>query len=149
MKPYEGYYFNNTGNLTSLKIPYNLSGSLEKSLLNKKNSESEYPIDISNMISVQLSNETESSEIFVGINPESKNEMDKYDYYSAPGDFEKTKISLVRNELSKRDRYLFIEQRPEIGEGQEFNLEIKSVPNEEIKVTVSGLNISQVMKCTY
>ena len=60
MKPYEGYYFNNTGNLTSLKIPYNPNGSLDKTSLSKETTEKEYPINIANMLSLQLSKANET-----------------------------------------------------------------------------------------
>lgn len=135
-KPYEGYYFNNTGNLTSLKIPYNPGGSLGKTSLGKEALYNELPVDVSDMLSITA----ENSEVFIGINPESEEGIDQYDYYSAPGDFEKIKLSLVRNELPLRERYLFIEQRPEIGEGQEYDLEVKAIENEKIKLTAGGIN---------
>ena len=48
--------------------------------------------------------------------------------------------NLIRNELSKRNKYFFIEQRPKIGDGQEYDLEIKAVANEPLNLKVDGIN---------
>ena len=41
----------------------------------------------------------------------------------------------------KRNKYLFIEQRPEIGDGQEFNLEIKNISDQTFSdMVISGLD---------
>ena len=146
MMPYVGYYFNNSGNLSSLKIPYDPNGSLGKSSLEKETSTNDYPVNISNMLSLRLESaaSTDNSSVFLGINPKSKDGIDANDYYSPPGDFQKYAINIVRNELPERERDLFIEQRPEIGDGQEYNLVIKTVPNKEITLTVNGIeNFSQ------
>jgi len=136
MIPYEGYYFNNKSGLTQLKIPYEPTGSLGKIL-----SENEYPVSIENflLVKVKEKNQVGVSEVFIGINKASKNGFDENDYYAAPGDFQKIGISLIRNELPKRDKYFFIEQRPEIGEGQEFDVEIKAIPNLPLELLVEGL----------
>jgi len=138
MKPYEGYYFyNDSTNLPSLKIPYEIGGSL-----GKKNNDNPFPSDPEKFLklSIEESNDTELSDVFVGIDPGSSEGIDEKDYFSPPGDFQNEKISLLRNELPKREKYLFIEERPSIGEGQEFDLEIKSVPNQSMKIKIDGEN---------
>ena len=129
MEPYKGYYFNNLDSLSSLIIPYNLNSSASK--MSKTNS----IIDENKYLKLSLiyKNEVKSA-VFIGINRNSNQGFDEYDYLAAPGDFENFKISLVNNNLPLRYRNLFIEQRPNIGEGQEFNLTIKLLPNQKSKV---------------
>ena len=135
MLPYVGYYYHNTNSLTSLKIPYEPNSSL-----GKKQSEGVYPIDVKRFLKlfIKRENQEEMSQIFIGIDPVSKDGFDEKDYYAAPGDFQKESISLVKPELPKRNRYFFIEQRPEIGEGQEFDVEIKCVPNQSLEIEIGG-----------
>jgi hypothetical protein len=135
MKPYEGYYFNNTGNLPSLKIPYEPYGTLGKLSV-----VSDYPIDIKKCLrlSVCSPGKEMKSEVFIGFNPASKDVYDENDYYSAPGDFQEVWINLIRKELPLRDRYFFIEQRPSINEGQEYDLEIKAIPNQTMQFGTQG-----------
>ncbi len=105
------------------------------------NNEGEFEIDLSRMLKLKLTkgDDKSSSEIFIGINPESKPGYDEYDYFCAPSVFQNLRLSLLRNELPERDRNFFIEQRPVIGDGQEYDLEIKSIPNEKIKLKVDGI----------
>lgn len=136
MLPYHGYYFNNNGGLISLKIPYDPSGTL-----GKISAVSEYPIDVKKFLKISLSNINKgtTSEIFVGINPGAKEGYDENDYYSAPADFQETRINLIKNELPIRNRYFFIEQRPAIKDGQKYDLEIKTVPNESLELRTEGI----------
>ncbi len=48
-------------------------------------------------------------------------------------------LNLIRNELPAREKYLFIEQRPEIKDGESFDLEIKTIPNEQLNVGINGI----------
>jgi len=135
MTPYEGYYFNNSGNLPTLKIPYDPNGSLGKVL-----AKSQQLINTDEYLKFSLSYENKiKSEIFIGIDENSSNGFDEYDYFAAPGDFESVKISLVNKNLPKREKHLFIEQRPEIDEGQVFDVEIKAIPNKRLKLTTEGI----------
>ena len=90
-------------------------------------------------LSLIYKNEVKSA-VFIGINRNSNQGFDKYDYFAAPGDFENFKISLVNNNLPLRYRNLFIEHRPDIGEGQEFNLTIKLLPNQQTNLNVEGFD---------
>jgi len=137
MQPYEGYYFNNYNGLQNLYIPYDPNGSF-----GKITSTSTYPIPIDDFLKIVVSEKDKArgSEVFIGINPLSKTGFDEKDYFSAPGDFQKMSITLIRNELSERNKNLFIEQRPKIGDGQEYDLEIKAVVNEPLRLNVDGIN---------
>jgi hypothetical protein len=136
MIPYEGYYFHNDSNYSSLKIPYDPNGSVGNSLAKRQSIilEDEY-------LNLSLQSEDDiKSEIFIGTNENSKDGYDEFDYLAAPGDFENHKITLINKNLPKRSQHLFIEQRPGIGEGQIFNLEIKSMPNKMITLITEGIN---------
>ncbi|MFZ0454592.1 MAG: choice-of-anchor D domain-containing protein [Ignavibacteriaceae bacterium] len=135
MVPYQGYYFNNTGNLTELKLhyePHQTAGKISKTAVSS--------IDTGNFLELSVNDKkiNQPSSVFFGIDSLSQQGIDNYDYYAPPADFQKVRINIVRNELPAREKYLFVEQRPELKEGQEFELEIKAVPNEPLNVAVKG-----------
>jgi|GEM_PF-1707963 len=134
MVPYEGYYFNNITGKDSLKIPYQPNAGISKSL-------SEYPDKISEFLklSVKVKDRTETSEVFLGIDPSAKNEYDEHDYFVPPGDFLISSVSFLRKELPERSQRFFIEQRPSIEEGQIYELEVKTIPNELTEIKLSGI----------
>jgi hypothetical protein len=137
MIPYVGYYFNNDSNLSSLKIPYDPDGSGSNSLAKSQSIiiEDEY-------LKLSLQYECDvKSKIFIGTDENSKDGYDEFDYLAAPGDFENHKIVLINKNLPKRSQHLFIEQRPEIGEGQIFDMVIKAIPNKTITLITKGINI--------
>ncbi len=135
MTPYIGYYFNNTGNLATIKVlyePHQSAGKIAKEKISVI-----YPQKFLKL-SVEDKSLEQLSSVFVGIDSLSKDGIDNYDYYAPPSDFQKVGISIIRKELPVREKYLFIEQRPEIKDGQEYELEIKSVPNQQINVGIDG-----------
>ena len=136
MAPYTGYYFNNSGNLTSLKFHYEAHQSAGK--IAKVSSSI---IDIRNFLEIFISgsNQFQTSRVFIGIDSLSKEGIDAYDYFAPPADFQNERINLIRNELPAREKYLFIEQRPEIKDGESFDLEIKTIPNEQLNVGINGI----------
>ena len=138
MKTYSGYYFYNKTNLDSLKIPYNPNGSGNKTVLKKDSSSSS-----NNYLKVTVSRESKESEniyaALIKIDPSSKEGVDEIDEYSPPSDFQNIGINLLRDNSGKRSDYLFADSRPAIGEGQEYNLQIKSIPNEAIILNTEGI----------
>ena len=139
--PYQGYYFNNTENRNEIKLhyePHQATGKISKAEVSSINTENFLELSVNDKKIKQ------ASSVFFGIDSLSKEGIDNYDYFAPPADFQKVRINIVRNELSARERYLFIEQRPEIRVGQEFELEIKAVPNEPVNVAAEGLeNLSK------
>jgi len=101
-----------------------------------------YPIDVKKFLKliIKKENQEEISRVFIGSDPASKDGFDEKDYYAAPGDFQKEKIDLIIKDLPIRDRYFFIEQRPAIGDGAEYYLEIKAVPNQSLKLEADGID---------
>jgi len=136
MIPYEGYYFNNSTGLDSLKLPYQPAG-----VVGKTASKEEYPANISQFLSLRMSQKgrKEISEIFIGFDKDAKDDYDGKDYFAPPGDFLKGRLSLLRRELPERERHFFIEQRSSLGEGQQYDIEVRAVPNELQQIEIAGL----------
>ena len=136
MAPYTGYYFNNSGNLTSLKFHYEAhqtAGKLAKNQSSIINTEKFLKLYISEKNLIPIST------VFIGLDSLSEEGVDKFDYYAPPADFQSVRVSLVRNELPPREKYLFVEQRPEIKDGESYELEIKTIPNKQINIGVNGI----------
>lgn len=133
--PYSAFYFNNTTGLTSLKIPYDPSGTLGKIIETNQIVFSESDLKIS----LNTSSE-EISKVIIRINSEASNDYDVNDYFAPPGDFEETRI-IIHNDKALSDyKYFMIDSRPEIGEGQIYNLQIKNVSDETVTLNIEGLN---------
>ena len=133
MLPYEGYYFNNDSNYTFLKIPYDPDGTINKAKYNST-------LETHNFLSLMVKDKIgKDSEIFIGIDSTSKDGIDDKDFYKPPFDFGDIGISLIKKELPPRERRLFIEQRPKIGNGQEYDIEINTIPNNEVEIKAEGL----------
>lgn len=131
---YKGYYFNNiVASRSSLKIPYSFIGKISKDEFSKK---------ISNGSFIKLSlilNRQEVSYIIAGINPSSKNDFDNFDYFAPPGDFASVRIHIENNNLSIPYKQLSVDYRPEINEGQVYDLRIKNASNQSVDLITRGL----------
>jgi hypothetical protein len=137
--PYKGYYFNNTGGLTSLKIPYDPNGTLGKST-----GEDQIQISGENDIKFSLNLDgEEKSKVFIGYNPKSSDDYDIGDYFAPPGDFEEARIVIRNEHLSTDYKYLMKESRSEIGEGQTYNLEFKNISDQDVTLEVERKNLDQ------
>jgi len=134
LTPYEGYYFFNDGTHPNLNIPYPFTGTIEK--INTYNT-----IKVSEQsLKISLVSKNYTKDIIVGIDPSSSNDFDELDYFAPPSYFEDISINLVNQNLSVGYKNLFIENRPEIGEGQVYNLRIKNTSDENVTLLTEGLN---------
>ena len=131
---YKGYYFNSiVTSRTSLKIPYSFIGKISKDDLSKN-------VDDRTFIKLSLlSGKEEISNIIAGINPLSKNDFDNFDYFAPPGDFANVRIHIENNNLSLPYKQLSVDYRPEIKEGQLYNLKIKNASKHNINLISRGL----------
>ena len=131
---YKGYYFNNiVESRTALKIPYSFIGKISKDGFSKKTSKGPF---------VKLSlilNKEEVSYIVAGINPSSINDYDKFDYFAPPGDFADVRIHIENNNLSLPYKQLFIDYRPEIKDGQIYDLKIRNASKKNVNLVYSGV----------
>jgi hypothetical protein len=133
--PYSAFYFNNTTGLTSLKIPYDPSGTLGKIIEENQIVFSESDLKIS-----LNANGEEKSKVIIRINTDAINDYDVYDYFAPPGDFEEARIIIVNDKASSDYKYFMIDSRPEIDDGQIYDLKLKNVSNENVTLKIEGLN---------
>ncbi|MEJ2616849.1 MAG: T9SS type A sorting domain-containing protein [Ignavibacteriaceae bacterium] len=130
---YKGYYFNNiVASRSSLKIPYSFIGKISKDDLPKINTGTFIKLSL-------ILNKQELSHIIAGINPLSKNEFDSFDYFAPPGDFSYVRIHIENNNLSLPYKQLSADFRPEINEGQIYNLRIKNNSKQNVNLIPYGL----------
>ena len=132
LDPYEGYYFDNENNLASLKIP------LFSIIILPKANEQTYYISPKNL-TLKLSTDEFSSMVKIGFDPSSSNDYDEMDYKIPPGDFEDLRINIVNDNFSTSHKQLFIEHRPQVGEGQKFDLQMKNNTNKKADLIVEGI----------
>jgi len=134
--PYKGYYFNNIGGLTSLKIPYDPGGTLGKTSIDN---DFQIAVDDDIKLSLRAGNE-EKSKVYIGFSSESTGDFDNEDFFAPPGDFEDARIVICNNNLSTNYKSLMKDSRSEIGEGQIYNLEIKNLTGEELTFKTEGIS---------
>lgn len=125
-EPYEGYYFYNVNNLTSLQIPYTSSQALTK--------ENHISSSVENLIELSLLKEEKPiSKVSVGLSEESATGYDKHDRFMPPGDFENIRLS-INNESIERP-YKFLKQDiREKDNNHSFDLIVKNTLEESIKI---------------
>ncbi len=128
-EPYKGYYFFCNDSLTSLKIPY-----YSENVLPKKNYINSKELEIALTL-----NGVSRFEISAGIAEDAKSGVDLLDIFSPPSLFCDVNMSLFSDEIETEYKYLQKEFRPEIGEGQSFNILIKNISNETLELVTKGL----------
>jgi hypothetical protein len=132
METYKGYYFFNADNLGNILIPYDQQGTLGKNKITEGGGINTGDLEISLMVENK-----KRSAAFVSINPESKNEYDKYDIFAPPSNFEEVKVSIF-NKLLPSYKYLMIDSRNEIGEGQIYDLQVKNLSGKPSSIQIKG-----------
>jgi len=129
-EPYNGYYFFNSGGLSALKIPYSISGNLEK-----RNSPDKKELDIK----ISLDNENRS-QVTIGFSELAEMGVDLLDIFSPPSQFCEINISIYNKEIETSYKYLQKEYRKEIGDGQEFNVLVKNNTDKNTELSFGGLD---------
>jgi hypothetical protein len=124
--PYTGYYFYNANSArTMLKIPYRGPGTLLKT-------------DVQDVLYIILEGE-ESSAIGIGYTDKASETFDGYDIFKPRGDFEDASITIFNKNLELPYKYLHTEFRPELGEGQVYDVDIRLVPGTEVTLHAEGM----------
>lgn len=135
MNPYEGYYFYNSRNLKTLKLPYRaaaLKAGKESALLSKI-------LSPENSVTISLLDKEEViSSITAGLNKNSLDDYDSLDAMAPPGDFEAAGMRIIDNNLSTGWKQLFTEYRTAVGEGQKFTISIKNNTERNLKLKWDG-----------
>jgi uncharacterized protein (TIGR02145 family) len=119
MVPYEGYYFNNSTGISTLKMPYNPSAAL-----NKINSTGiVVDKDKSLRILVKENNDVLST-VYAAIDETSDNDYEVHDYFAPPEAFEQAGLRIRNEDITPAYKYLWVDSRPMQNKpAQEFNIE--------------------------
>lgn len=139
-EPYKGYYFFNRSGLNGLKIPYlPTTGALRQ----------EYPSGTAKEIDIALMLEgAKKSRITMGFSDDAANGLDKLDIFSPPAIFSEISLALYNLNLPTHYKYLQKEYRPEIGEGQQYEIVVKNTSANTVSLLASGLeNFSEYEIC--
>jgi hypothetical protein len=135
MDPFEGYYFNSIASANNdLKIPYK-----PVSVIMKEISPLEITTPNENFINIDLMEEDQrKSHVTIGININSFDDFDQFDYMAPPGDFQNADLRIINKKLSVNWKELFVEFRKQIGEGQRFELKYKNNTGKSLTLSVLG-----------
>ncbi len=134
MDPYKGYYFKNTNNLTSLKIPYNFAAAK----ITAANSQ-EAETYSGNYIKLSLlQNDQVKSFIVTGFNSSAKKDYDKFDCFAPPGYFDEVRIHIEDQNISDPYKQLSVDYRSAINEGQSYDLKVKNDTKKTIRLLAEG-----------
>ena len=133
MDPYKAYYFNNTNNLQSLKIPYNFAAAKNSARASYEN----YP---GNFIKLSLIQKDQvKSYTVAGFDKSAKKDYDKYDIFAPPGYFDEVRINIEDQNISDPYKHLSVDYRPGVNEGQSFDLMIKNTTKQAVKLIADGM----------
>jgi len=130
--PYVGYYFYNINNLTELKIPFNVSAALAKTV--------SLPFIAEKHLELNLTDdEGVLSSIFIGEDASAKNGFDERDYFCPPMAFEKVRMFIDKPELSSQYISFSVEHRQSIQIGSQFDLCITNRTSKKIALKIDGI----------
>ncbi|MBS4032857.1 MAG: T9SS type A sorting domain-containing protein [Ignavibacterium sp.] len=129
LEPYNGYYFFNSNGLTALKIPYSISGFLEK-----RDSPDKKELEIK----LGSGNENKS-QVTIGFSEFAEMGVDLLDIFSPPSKFCEINISIHNKKIETSYKYLKKEYRKEINKGQEFNILVENNSDRNLIMFFSGL----------
>ncbi|MGE5352947.1 MAG: T9SS type A sorting domain-containing protein [Acidobacteriota bacterium] len=132
---YEGYYFYNADNLPSLKLPATVPVGISASSLNKK---ALYNPD-KYLKGYLYSDGKELSPFYVSINKRASEGFDDFDYFTPPSDFSDECIYILNKNLRTDYKHLFIDSRPEISDGQVYDLVLKNVSKKPGEIRFEGI----------
>jgi Secretion system C-terminal sorting domain len=131
---YNGYYFNNIYNLTSINIPYDFTNSgIGKAITNDQDSKIL-------KLSLLQNNNVENASIEIGINKNAKTGLDKYDLFAPPGDFDNSRIEINEENLKTNYKELFADFRPALNDEQIYELKVKNINGGNLSFTVEGID---------
>ncbi|MCX6149248.1 MAG: T9SS type A sorting domain-containing protein [Ignavibacteriales bacterium] len=136
LEPYKGYYFINSGNLSSLKIPFNTgiipNGAASPNIYAKRATTNSLRLVLSSSSKVEKAAEINFIE-------KCKNGLDAYDIFAPPGNFEEQNITIYNDELSTSYKQLLVDSRQEVGEGQQFEIKIKNETKKPATLSIEGV----------
>lgn len=135
-EPYKGYYFANTSMLSLLRIPYKPTG--EPNLNVSKLNPLEKQTALKSLRLKLLDFNLVKKEIEISYSQYSSDSLDNQDVLAPPGDFESTRLT-VFNESIPYFKNLILDSRRDVGEGQEYIVNVYNGTNGNLKLVVEGI----------
>ena len=129
LEPNEGYYFNNTGGLESLVIPYPDGSSVSKRTPDHPATAQQLHISIKN-------EETSFSDIVIGIAEEYTENIEHYTVYAPPSDFEMASIRM-------HDGRVHTEYKNPSDDGYTVDFTVSLPKNKTFKLQTEGIESFQ------
>ena len=130
--PYKGYYFNNIYGLTSINIPYDFTNSGIGKAINSDNG--------SKILKLSLlqNNKTENPSIEIGINKNAKTDLDNYDLFAPPDDFDDARIEINNQNIKAGYKKLFSDFRPALNDKQTYEIRVKNTTGNNLTLKADG-----------
>ena len=127
------YYFRDDA-IDELRVPFD-PGLTSQSIAEKK--EHRVPVDVRTLtLSLERGDEIQST-VSLGMRPDAKTSLDRYDVFAPPGYFQDDLLRLMR-EADGQTNLLAAEYQPGSEEGQSFHLTIQADPRTAPALSVEG-----------
>ncbi len=132
LEPYEGYYYFNSGNLSSLKIPYPFGGKIQPDDLLP-------PVDWKIQLAF-ASDINQDVENFVGIAPAAKEGYDDLESRKPPLFMDQGFLYFERPDWDKTFSFFGSDFRPSLGEGQVWEFSVRNPRRSAGTIRFSGVD---------
>jgi photosystem II stability/assembly factor-like uncharacterized protein len=133
--PYQGYYFYNQYGLSTLKIPYDPDGGLSK----VDNAAPAYYLSPEHIAMTLSGNGKTYSKVAASFDSRATTDYNKLDYMAPAGDFEEAGIRLIHSFTNAVWDQYFVECRPEIGNGQMFDMKASNTTGKDITLQINEI----------
>ena len=141
LKPYEGYYLYNGENnaLDELVLPFPGMASQFTTLSAKTEAGGSGPSSLSRLSITASSIDSLYSTAYIVLHPDALTSQDHLDQYAPRRGFSAISLSLIPNYETSYGP-LSLEARPELQDGDQFELSLIAAPREAISLDVGGLS---------
>lgn len=131
-EPYKGYYFDNIGNLPSIRIPFSVGGISPRTRV---------ACDIlfrNPAVRLTLRDASGAlSSVSVRFDPAARRGFDVSDIFSPPGDFEKAGITICNPAIECAYKNLMVDSRPAAAGGDVFDVRVKNITGGQLTLSAT------------
>jgi hypothetical protein len=136
LAPFAAYYFNNIANAASLSIPYDPTGSLNKT----GDAAPSTPYISARAVQLILAaGGRDVGSVYAGFDSTSCTDYDQKDYFAPPAAFATASIAIENDAPHMPSTRLYIDHRNAVGDGQVFNLLIQNTTRETATLRANGM----------
>jgi len=132
LRPYVGYYWNNSGNISTIKIPYRLLFPSSASYV--KIEDMVWKVNVSLMAESYSDNTTA-----FGVSVDASRDLDKFDYNKPRMLAALPSVYFQRPKWNSIYKSFATDIRPEFGDKENWDFEVQSEQREELKLSFSGI----------